>query len=478
MHAFHTGWPRAAALHIEPQTITWMSSADLAESEPLSIGHHAEACKQLLAGAPEISDDQQYDTGLLDEYPGKGRPAFIASALHPNVRLITISSTQMFMHPFAYKDYTELTGPVVLKAAGNKGDDWLDFRVTETLSGEVYMPGFLRVGECSIRGQISENSQISGPAFVSAHPVDMAAILNGVPYSATKEDAQEFLNIGHNPYLTNFHDKRRAAFASYASPEVGVNIFPGTSASAPHAGSMVMRHTAHMNGITSYEIIPAMLMAAQMNEPPSDAMKRLETQAGFIFDPFQYGHGVMVERCLEQRLKDVWQVRCMSGKATQSGEYSQPLTVEGRGYMSARTEKAQGPVVNTFLALSFINDETNGYDTEDRIPEFVMLRSPQGTMIPLPLLYDRKVRYGEYVRAGYQTSAFFGEDISKGDWQVMYAGSDENPLRIASMKIIAHTMHPKSPALVLLRAFQKALSRERAQEKTAPVIAPLPKPKL
>ncbi len=132
--------------------------------------------------------------------------------------------------------------------------------------------------------------------------------------------------------------------------------------------------------------------------------------------------------------------------------------------MSARTEKAEGPVVNTVLALSFENDEPDGYKTEARIPEFVMLRSPQGTRIHLPILYDRKLQYGEHVRAGYQTSAFFGEDISKGDWQVEYSRSDENPLRIASMQIIAHTMHPKSPALVYFKAFQKAIKRERGTD--------------
>lgn len=471
MHAFHTGYPRPAAIHMEPQTSGWMSSADIGPGERLSVGHHAEACARLLAGAPFNIDHDLYATGLLDEYPEQGRAAFIASALHPDVRLITLSSTQMFMHSFSYKDYVELTRPVVLKAAGNHGDDWLSGRCFETLSGEVYMPGFLRVGECDITGQIGEHSQFSGPAFVCAHPDDMKAILGGMPYNATKEDTEKFLVGNHNPYLTYFSEQRRTVFANYEPPEEDTNLFPGTSAAAPCAGSLVMRHTAAMKGITSYDIIPSILMAAQMNEPPAESLKIVETQAGFLFDPFQYGHGVLTERCLAQRLRDVWQVRSMSGKATQSGEYSQPMTIEGRGYMSARTEKAQGPVVNTVLALSFINDKMNGDDTEARIPEFIMLRSPQGTMIPLPLLYDRKVAYGPYVRAGYQTSAFFGEDITKGDWQVMYAQTDENPLRIDSMKIIAHTMHPKSPALVLFRAFQKAVRIERSHEKVTHVTA-------
>lgn len=476
IEAFHQGWPRPAAMHMEPQSVGWMSSADIEEGHQLEIWHHAEACARLLAGAPDHDTSGLYDTGLFDEYPHKGRPAFRATAIHPNIRVMTISSTQMFMDSFGYKDYTELAKPVVLKAAGNKGDDWLSFRATETLSGEVYMPGFLRVGECQSTGEVGKHSQISGPAFICPHPEDMDVILKGRPFHATKEEAETFLRAQHDPRVTIFHGRRRAIFQSYEPPAKSVDQFPGTSASAPYAGSLVMRHSVGMDGITSYDIIPAMLMAAQMNEPPQDAMKRLETQAGFIFDPFQYGHGVLVNSCLQQRLRDLWEIRAkLSGKATKEGEYSGPLTVEGRGFMSARTEKAQGPVVSTVLTLSFVNDEEDRNETERRIPEFIMLRSPHGTMIPLPLLYDRKVRYGPYVRAGYQTSAFFGEDISKGEWQIMYAQTDENPLPIASMKIVAHTMHPKSPGLVLLRAFQKSLAKERGREIiTPPALTPDP----
>lgn len=452
------GHPRPAAIHIEPQSRTWLSSADFIQKpEDFDLSYHGEACMRLLAGAPQFSD--QWDTGFIDEEVSKVRYAFLAAAMHPDVRVITISSTQTFLNSFSYKNYYDLAQPVVLKAAGNKSDDWQSFRSLETLSGEIYMPGLLRVGESLPNGEIYPNSQASGPAFVCDHPRDMKEIMGDGHYFATRGEVQEFLEWRYHSSLTK---SRYATLMAYQGGAENLEMFPGTSAATPHAGSLVMRHTVNMKGITSYDIVPALIMAAQINEAPPEALRRIENQSGMIFDPFHYGHGILVSECLGDTLRDIWMLRNMSGPARKAGEFSNPVTVTGRGHMSARTEKAEGPVVNVVLALALENDEPDGYKTEARIPEFVMLRSPQGTRIHLPILYDRKVQYGEYVRAGYQTSAFFGEDISRGNWEVEYSQSDENPLRIASMQIIAHTMHPKSPAHVYFKAFQKAIQRERS----------------
>lgn len=457
LSALAGGHPRPAAIHIEPQSRGWLSSADVVEKpEDFDIGHHAEACTRLLSGAPATGG---WDAGCLDEVAAKARYAFLAAAQHPDVRVLTISSTQMFLNSFSYKDYYDLAQPVVLKAAGNKSDDWLDFRAVETLSGECYMPGYMRVGEAQATGEVTENSQVSGPAFICDHPRDMKAIMGVGQYFATQEEMLGFLRWPHHDSL---YQSRLDTLLQYRTPASDAPEFPGTSAAAPYAGSLIMRHTLNMKGITSYDIVPSVLMAAQINEPPPQALRCVETQSGMIFDPFHYGHGNLVEECLAETLRNVWNVRSMSGKATQAGEYSQPQVVEGRGHMSVRTDKAQGPVVNVMLQLCFENDEPDGFKTEARIPEFILLRSPQGTQIHLPLLYDRKVQYGEHVRAGYQTSAFFGEDISTGHWEVKYSRNDENPLRLASTKVIAHTMHPKSPAHVYFKAFQKSLRVERA----------------
>lgn len=467
LHAFNGGYPRPAAMHIEAQSVRWaLISQTMPAGQKPMLSRHAEFCARVLAGAPE--KNQSWDTGYLDEFIDKGRPAFFATALHPNVRVISISSQEKQGFSYGYRDYRDLDSPVVLKAAGNDHVDWLEYQRTATLAGEVFMPGYLRVGEALPSGEIYSGSQASGPAFVCDHPRDVKQVMGDTLFFPTKEEVTKFLDWPHH----GIPEDCAAFLSTYEMPRKQMDVFYGTSASAPHAGKMIMACSAGMDGITSYDIIPAVLMAAQMNAAQRDAKHLVETQSGMVFDPFHYGHGVLVEECLEQALSDVWQVRSISGKATVSGEYSKPGLAEGYGYMSARTDKAQGPVVNTVLALSFINDEADPAAAESRIPEYIMLQSPQGTLIHLPLLYDRKKQYGPYIRAGYQTSAFFGEDISKGEWRIGYSQGDENCLPIDSMRIVAHTMHPKSPALVLFRGFQKATQIHQAQQKTAPVVAP------
>ena len=61
---FEGGHVRPAAIHIEPQSLIWLSTAD-AGSEDLDLGHHAEACTRLLAGAPAAVG--AWDAGCLDE---------------------------------------------------------------------------------------------------------------------------------------------------------------------------------------------------------------------------------------------------------------------------------------------------------------------------------------------------------------------------------------------------------------------------
>jgi len=472
MHTLGGGYPRPAAIHIEAQSVRWALISEMTpQGKKPIVSRHAEFCTQVLAGAG--SKDVTWDTGYLDEFFDKGRPAFFAAALHPDIRVISISSQEKKGFSYGYRDYRDLGGPVVLKAAGNEQSDWLEYQSTATLAGEVFMPGYLRVGESMPTGEIYSGSQASGPAFVCDHPRIVKDVMGDIGYFPSNHDVRTFLNWPHHGIPEDCAD----VLSTYEPPQKQLDVFYGTSASAPHAGKMIMTHTAGMDGITSYDIIPAVLMAAQINEPPAHAKRLVETQSGMIFDPFHYGHGILVSECLQQTLRDVWQVRSMSGKATRNGDYSKPGLVEGRGHMSARTDKALGPVVNTVLALSFINDESDPAMAESRIPQFIMLQSPQGTLIHLPILYDRKSEYGPYIRAGYQTSAFFGEDISKGEWRIGYSRADENPLEIASMRIVAHTMHEKSPAHVLFKGFQKAVAHERAQEKTAPVTAPLPKHK-
>lgn len=468
MRSLSGGHPRPAAVHIEPQSTSWALAAEYAPAgQAILPSRHAEFCTNLLAGKPE--DGSSWDVGYMDEFIKSGRSAFFAAALHPDIRVITISSQENKTPSYGYRDYRDLNGPVILKAAGNGQEDWLDYQRTATLSGEVFAPGYLRVGECLPTGEVYSGSQASGPAFICDHPRDVQSVMGDVSYYPDKADVKSFLDW---PYH-GIPDDCAAALAAYVPPEEQLKEFYGTSASAPQAGMMIMRHTACMKGIASYDIIPAVLMAAQTNAPPPIAKRLVETQSGMGFDPFHYGHGVLVEECLAQALSDVWQVRSMSGKTTKSGEYSRPLTVEGKGHGSARTDKARGPVVNTVLAVSFINDERDPGMAESRMPQYLMLQSPQGTIIHLPILYDRKNVYGPYIRAGYQTAAFFGEDISKGEWRIAYSKIDKNPLRIASMKIIAHTMHEKSPANVLFKGFQKAALYTRAQEKAASVTMPL-----
>lgn len=461
------GHPRPAAVHIESESNEWnLVAYNLKPEEKLRLTNHAIFCARILAGMPD--QNPSWDTGLVDEYIQPGRMAFIASAIHPDVRVITISSVSNFLPSFGYRDYRDLSRPVVFAAAGNDADDWQNYQKTSALSGSIYMPGYMRVGEAISTGEVHSGSQISGPAFICYHPQNIKELGNGIDFNATEQDVRNFLDWPHHGISAH----SRSNLKSYKPPESDIKEFHGTSASAPYAGALVMRYTADMSGISSYDIVPAVLMAAQINSAPYHAEKLIETQSGMIFDPFQYGHGILVEECLRESLRDVWEIRASSGQMTKGGHYSLPVTVEGRGYMSASTEKAQGPVVNTVLVISFCNDESDPEVAESRIPEFLLLKSPQGTLIHLPILYDRKNQYGPYIRAGYQTAAFFGEYIHRGQWQVFYSVSNENPLRIASMKVIAHTMHEKSPANILFKAFQKTTGMNNAASTTVPVSFP------
>lgn len=458
VQSWKTGLGRPAAVHIEAQNTRWALIQERTKpGNTPALSHHGDFCAALLAGAPDQATSY-WDTAFMDEFSDElSNLGLIISALHPDVRVMSISSQQKILPRFRYSSYLQLEGPVVLKSAGNDGDDWSGYRASATVSGELFMPAYLRVGEALPTGEVHSFSQVSGPAFICDHPRVVKDVLGDKKFFPTIDEVQAFLDWpGHV-----IPDDCAEFVATYRPPLNDLELFDGTSASAPHAGAMIMRHTAGMKGITSYDIVPAVLMAAQMNYAPPDAVRSVETQSGMIFDPFHYGHGTLIEECLRDRLSDIWSVRSGSGKITRSGEYSGAHTVEGRGHMSARTDKAQGPVVNTIVDITFANDETDRFKTEARIPEFIMMRSPQGTIIHLPLLYERRRQYGKHVRAAYQTAAFFGEDISKGDWRIVYSQTSVNPLPVTGLKIIAHTMHEKSPAHVYFKAFQKAMAFER-----------------
>lgn len=471
VESWKTGLGRPVAVHIEAQNTRWALIGERTKpGDNPALSHHGDFCVALLAGAPHQTT-ASWDTGFMDEFSDRvGNLGLIVSALHPDVRVVSISSQSKILPRFRSSNFLKLQGPVVLKSAGNNADDWFGYRADATVSGELFMPAYLRVGEALPTGEVHPHSQVSGPAFICDHPRIVKDVLDDKKFFPTFEDVRAFLDWpGHE-----IPEDCAAFIATYRPPVKDMEFFDGTSASAPHAGAMIMRHTAGMEGITSYDIVPAVLMAAQMNYAPPDAVRSVETQSGMIFDPFHYGHGILVEECLKDRLSDIWDVRSRSGKATRSGEYSGVHTVEGRGHMSVRTEKAQGPVVNTIVDITFANDETDRFRTEARIPQFMMMRSPQGTIIHLPLLYERRAKYGTHVRAAYQTAAFFGEDVSKGEWRIVYSQTSVNPLPIVSTKIIAHTMHEKSPAHVYFKAFRKAMADEGAQENEGPATMPAP----
>ncbi|MBI2233444.1 MAG: hypothetical protein HYU57_00195 [Micavibrio aeruginosavorus] len=414
---------RPVALHMEYQSGLWLEGGQ--------IRRHGQLCAEILR-RPLAAEARGWDCGLLDS-PAALTDIFRAAAAHPAVRLITISTSYRDNHDSPAADAVAADKTLVLRAVGNHGADWRARRAHDSLSMLHSLPGYIRVGEAKRDGTPQAESQASGPAFLCSHPFHLDPGYGFRFYPSQKELDDFFNHVRQRGYGCS------PAMASERAGAVVRNIF-GTSFATPHAGAMIMHHSADLAGMTPYDILPAVLMAAQDNKPRGGDLIR--NRAGLVFDMARSGFGFLDDAPLALRLKQV----------AAAGTGAQAMTVAAQGGARLETPDASGPVVNVALLLSFRTDRS-GARAENDVPLYADLKSPGGTTLRLPLLIERHKNPGQdgTIRAGFQSAAFFGERIDRGAWAVSFPRrSLFGRYHLHDAKIIAHCLPKDSPAASLL----------------------------
>lgn len=406
------------------------------------VGNHGQLCAAIL-GAPLLAEEgRSWDSGLLDE-PFYLDKAFSRAAAHPATRLITISTSYAETHEDILTGLRSAPGPLILKAAGNEGANWGRCRTYDSLSALYLQPGFMRVGEALSPRNLHSQSQSSGPAFVCSHPFHLDPDY-GYVYHPLQKDIDAFLDHARKSGYPSDPVKEAWSAGKLKKRKTG------TSFSTPHAGAMIMQHSAGLAGLTSYDLLPGILLAAQDHKPARGNL--VCNRAGLVFDCGRSGFGFLEGKMLARRLKQIWDL------TQDCGGHSQPVTIEADGDTHLETPAASGPVVNVALLLQFRTDR-QGVKAEKDVPLYVQLQSPSGTRMNLPLLIDRAFhgRYDGSIRAGFQTVAFLGERIESGVWTVSCPDRFWGSYKIDHAKIITHTLHPDSPGAVMLKNHSPAL---------------------
>jgi hypothetical protein len=448
--------PLPVAIHLEDQTGMWQLNFPY-------VRHHGKLCAFVLGGPSWHKDKENdsYISGLADRKPYDKEPIFTYMK-HPDVKLITISSSHrkpVKTNITATASDKELTDATILKAAGNNGDSWYWQRERETLTDLYFTPSFLRVGEANAAGEAVSHSQNSGPAFVSPHPFHFDKDIS-FPYEPTNQEVRDFKEYPSNKDKKLKMDwfLRLRLYFSGGKPS---KEFRGTSFATPHAGAMIMKYTADMDGIKPYDIIPAALLAAQQNFP--DKKPHIRNAAGICFNERRDGCGILKEEALKESLKDVWEFHTKNIKE-KGKSYSEPLTVitENKNPKSndskqieIKTENMTGKLVNVGLSLIF--EKSAEKKDLDGVPLFADLTSPSGTKVRLPLLIERKKKYKKKVHAGYSTTGLFGEEAKAKDgiWKVSFPeGDKKDRFKVKQAMLITHSLHPESPGAKLLDKFK------------------------
>jgi len=449
---------KPVAIHMEGQSNMWGGQFGYAS-------HHGVLCAHILSGPLWHKDknggknNNNYISGLFDKKPFKAED--IAECISkPSIRIITISSKPMTPVPINHDEierHANMSETIVLSAAGNHGKYW-EMAQMESLSSPYLLPSILRVGEAKKDGTAVPQSQASGPAFICAHPFRMKKKFS-YPYYATEEQVDNFVKWAtdegqkpnHKPFAKGEKSKKEKALA-------------GTSFAAPHAGAMIMRHSADFDGIKPYDIIPATLLAAQENFP--EAEKHFRNAAGIRFNEGQYGGGMLKSKPLKNKLKEVWDLHTHNVK-TKGQSFSTPVsnkteTVQtdkcNKSELTIKTNAGDELLVNTVLTINF-RKNMGLFGLWPVVPQHVHITSPSGTRVKLPLLMHKKRWYtGKKILTGYSTTALFGEaaNANGGVWKI------EAPKRFIGIKhriedaqLTTHSLHPKSPGAQLIKDFRK-----------------------
>lgn len=461
---------KPVAVHVEDTGDMWSLGLDNpGKAEPPN--KHGMVCAAILRGAAD-GNKESFLGYQMDADPYT-RDTLARVAANPAVKVMTISMVKGINEDNASR-LPAADRLTILAAAGNFGDDERTSGVMRTAGPVHYAPGFLRVGEVDPNGMPSAHSNADGPAFMCENPLTKRDL--SAQFYPTIRELQAFQMERDG----DAYDAR--TFARYfptQETQGSKEAMQGTSFATPEAGRMIMHATANFDGIKNYDVIPAVLLAAQMSAPPTHPIGRygnvtvaqVTNGAGLRFGTLRYGFGVLKEDALAEKIKRVWELRAAS-PATVNGQLSDPQIVDAKtkttrdGYGNDYTMKVdagrQGTIVNTTLSLTF--NRAGG-----AIPIQAEIESPSGTKLTVPLIY--KERLGASREAIAVTPAFFGEKKMDGDWKISLPDQG-NSLVAASISFA--TLKPGSPGAQLLDEFKAP--QETPPRPQEPRYRPIPQP--
>lgn len=396
--------------------------------------YHSLLCSEILGKRENKSAGWQ--TGLLDYSPFYKRDSqdfWSRLDAHPSIKIVTVSTSVHSLHTFdsdinRHSGFRDL---LIFKAAGNSGFSLQELRRNEALSPMIFAPGYFRIGECDRDGRAHEKSAACGPVFLCTHP---------------------------------FHDPD---FSMPLPDGSTIDAVFGTSASAPAAANMIMRHTMGLKGLGISETMSAaILAAAQKQTAQIDGSDVVENNAGLVFDRYQSGFGALTDAPLAEQIA---RLRTIVKKArNQNPDRSNLLLHEGTPCVRAKHKfrllfnaHSHGIVANVAILADFAlgPDESAVSFDERKIPPRITIGSTSGSEIDIPLLVRKPSvePSSGIVQAGFSTSAFFGEKFDPRDWIVSTPYTWETGLYpLVNARLLVHCMHEESPGAALIRQYQRA----------------------
>lgn len=459
---------KPVAVHVEDTGAMWNVGLDNpGRAEPPN--NHGMVCAAILRG--DADGGQESFLGYQMDSDPYTRDTLARVAANPAVKVMTISMVKGLNedHSGRLPAADHLT---ILAAAGNFGDDKRTSGIMRTSGPVHYAPGFLRVGEVDPDGMPSMHSNADGPAFMCENPLTKRGL--SAPFYPSIRELQAFQTERDG----DSYDAR--TFAHYFPTEetqADKEAMQGTSFATPEAGRMIMHATANMDGIGNYDVIPAVLLAAQMSGPPTYpigprrniTIAQVTNGAGLRFGTLRYGFGVLKEDALKEKLKRVWDLRAAS-PATANGQLSDPQIINakaktfrhgyGNDYTMTVEPGRQGTIVNTTLSLTF--------NRAGAVPVQAEIESPSGTRLTVPLIYEGQVGSREAIAV---TPAFFGEKKMDGEWKISFPDEGNN---LTGASISFATLKPGSPGAQLVDEFRAP--KDTPPPPHVPRYQPVPQP--
>jgi hypothetical protein len=459
------------AVHTEDTGFMWSLGLDEPKAEPPN--RHGMICTSILKGNAD-GQQESFIGYQLDADPYT-HDTLARLASNPAVKLVTISSVKGINDDrYKAERLPAADRLIILAAAGNFGDDEQQSGIMRAAAPVHYAPGYLRVGEVDPGGIPSMHSNADGPAFMCENPLTKHRNLVAQFYPSA-QDLHDF-QLARDGEAYDVRDYAQVfPTSNFQRAQSGMK---GTSFSTPEAGRMIMHYTADMEGIKNYDVIPAVLLAAQMSPPPQGpigpyaGVAQVTNGAGLKFGTMRYGFGILKEDALDKTLKRVWDIR-NSSPATKNGALSDPQLLtpaikikpdfQANEYSIAAADPGkQGVIVNTVLSLSF--NKASG-----QIPLEVDLESPSGTKVSVPLIYKKRLGGSE---AMVVTPAFFGEKKMEGEWKISVPAGG---MRLRGAGITFETLQAGSPGAQLVDEFRPVKAdppQPRLQLRPLPPMSP------